>query len=76
MKTKKKRGVSCDSEKLERKNPAKNMYGKAMIPAFTNLDRKVEYIYEENGGFSTVNKDVEEELFQYQESLEEKFAKS
>ena len=52
------------------------MYGAAMIPAFTNSDRKLEYIYAKNGGFSQKNQEVELELYKYQRSLEEKFAKS
>ena len=31
------------------------MYGTGMIPAFTNADRKLEYICEENGGFGEIN---------------------
>ena len=41
------------------------MYGAAMIPAFTNSDRKLEYIYAKNGGFSQKNNDVELELYKY-----------
>ena len=64
------------TEKLERKQLTNKLYGKAMIPAFTNPTRKLAYINHSDGGFGYINQEVETELYNYQKVLEGKFKES
>jgi hypothetical protein len=50
------RKLSTNTDDLPLKKPLKQRYyGPKMIPAFTNPERKLEYICEAKGGFGEIN---------------------